>query len=44
MHGAVDLLFQESHLELVGEQPFGADLGERLVELLVAGRFESDEL
>ena len=40
MHGAVDFVFRERDLELTSEQSLGTDLGERLVELLVARRLE----
>src|SRR5438105_10524266 len=44
MHSAVDLVFRQRHFELASEQPFGADLGEWLVELLVARRLEGHQL
>src|SRR2546423_3719785 len=44
MNGAVDFVFYQRHLELAREETLGANLGERFIQLFVAGGLEGDEL
>jgi hypothetical protein len=44
VYRAVDLVLREGDLELVREKTLGSNLGERLIELLVARGLEGDEL
>jgi len=41
---AIDFVFRERYLELVCEETLRSDLGERLIELFVAGGLEGHEL
>src|SRR5689334_22995351 len=38
MHAELDLAFRQVRLELLGEEPFATDRGQRFVDPLVAGR------
>jgi hypothetical protein len=44
VHRTIDFVFRERDLELVGEETLCANLGEGLVQLLVAGGLEGHEL
>ena len=44
MHGAIDFALAQRDFELVGEKTFGADLRQRLIQVLVASGLERHQL